>query len=187
MQLFTNLVAAEFAVAVRTALALVFLSAALGKMRHWTEFQGVIANYRLLPERLIAPVAYLLPPAETLLAVLLAVGLAAAWACAAAAVLLLVFAVAMSINVRRGRRFIDCGCFQSALKQTLSWRLVGRNLGLAALAMGAALVPPERGLAWETLDAMIAGATLFVLLQALNLLWSIVPAWSRTAGAGGRP
>jgi hypothetical protein len=169
-------------------------------MRHWTAFAGVIANYRLLPESLIAPVAYLLPPAEALLALALAADLGSAWASTTAAALLLVFAVAMSINLRRGRRSIDCGCFQSALKQTLSWRLVVRNIALAALAAlagCAAFIRPEHLTAWATFDGWIAGATLFVLLQALTILWSIVPSWTRPARggaglgtvphAGGRP
>jgi hypothetical protein len=175
----TGLLAAELAVAVRTALALVFLAAAIGKMRHGIALQGVIANYRLLPERLIAPTAYLLPAGEAALAVLLAADLAPAWACSAAAGLLLVFAAAMGINLARGRRAIDCGCFQSTLKQTLSWRLVARNVVLAALAVGAALAPRASWQDWGTFDGMLGGATTFVLLQALELLWSIRPAWVR--------
>lgn len=197
MQTLMSLVGAQLAVAIRTLVALVFLAAALGKMRHWLAFQGVLANYRLLPEKLIAPVAYLLPPAEAALAVLLATNFASVAASAAAAVLLLAFAAAMGINLRRGRRFIDCGCFQSTLKQTLSRRLVVRNVVLASLAAFAAFAAPARGDAWQTFEAVLAGTLLFVLLNALNILWSIVPAWRRAAPggavaadmaqAGGRP
>ena len=49
----------------------------------------------------------------------------------------------MGINLRRGRRHIDCGCFQSALKQTLSWTLVMRNVVLALL-MAVALLSNRR-------------------------------------------
>jgi len=203
MQTMTSLIGAQLAVAIRTLLALVFLAAALGKMRHWLAFQGVLANYRLLPENLTAPVAYLLPPAEAALAVWLAADLGSPGAPVAAAVLLLVFALAMGINLRRGRRLIDCGCFQSTLKQTLSWRLVGRNVVLALLALLALLASfagvaaTYRGDAWLTLAGILAGALLFVLLNALNTLWSIVPAWRGLAAggavaedplpAGGRP
>ena len=43
---------------------LVFLQAALAKLRHRELLSGVIANYRLLPEALVAPAALLLAPAE---------------------------------------------------------------------------------------------------------------------------
>ena len=43
---------------------LVFLQAALAKLRHRELLAGVIANYRLLPDALVAPAALLLPPAE---------------------------------------------------------------------------------------------------------------------------
>jgi len=184
MQTTLSLIGSQLAVATRTLVALVFLAAALGKMRHWLAFQGVLANYRLLPERLIAPVAYLLPPAEAALALWLATGFATASASLAAASLLLLFAAAMGINLLRGRRSIDCGCFQSTLKQSLSWRLVVRNVAIASFAVIAALAPPVSGDLWQTFQAVLAGTLLFVLLNTLNILWSIVPAWRRTSAGG---
>uniref|UniRef100_UPI0003B55052 MauE/DoxX family redox-associated membrane protein n=1 Tax=Novosphingobium sp. B-7 TaxID=1298855 RepID=UPI0003B55052 len=46
---------------------LVFLTAAAGKLRHRVLLPGVIANYRLLPPALVAPVASALPVAELVL------------------------------------------------------------------------------------------------------------------------
>jgi methylamine utilization protein MauE len=158
-------------VAIRTLVALVFLTAAVGKMRNWPIFQGVVANYRLLPQFLVGPVAYALPPVEALIGTALPTGGLAPWAEAAAASLLGVFAVAMGINLLRGRRHIDCGCFQGTLRQPLSWILVSRNVLLALLlvATGAASV----------LNGLFAGAALFVILQSLNALWAIIPAARR--------
>jgi hypothetical protein len=109
------------------------------------------------------------------------------WPEESAAILLVLFAAAMAINIWRGRPHIDCGCFQSALKQTLSWTLVARNAGLALLLAVPVAVPegglPESGAA----EALLVGAVLFILLQSLNILWSVVPAWrlhrAVTAGA----
>jgi hypothetical protein len=171
----------EFRVALRTLVALVFLSAAVGKMRHWLALQGVIANYRLVPDALVAPLAYLLPPAEAGLALWLLSGWAASSAAAGAAGLLCVFAVAMAVNLGRGRHDIDCGCFQSALRQTLSWTLVWRNLWLALGLVLVTTVAGEAGGLWSTLYAVLVGAVLFVLVSALSILWSIVPAWRRPA------
>ena len=50
------------------------------------------------------------------------------------AILLLLFAAAMAVNLRRGRADIDCGCALGLLKERISWPLVARNLVLAAAA-----------------------------------------------------
>jgi hypothetical protein len=170
---------AEVQIAVRTLVALVYLSAAVGKLRHWAAFQGVVANYRLLPDMLVAPVAYCLPPFEALLGATLLFGLLSPSAELAAAALLLAFGAAIGINLLRGRRNIDCGCYQSALKQNLSWTLVMRN-GVLALLLGLTLLatrgPADLRMAFE---GFLTGGILFVILQSLNILWGIVPAWRR--------
>ncbi len=180
-----NAVAIEaLAMGIRTLVALVFLTAAIGKMRHWAQFQGVIANYRLLPDVLIAPVTYILPPVEAVLGSALLLNLAYPWPDVAAMGLLVLFATAMGINVLRGRRDIDCGCFQSALKQRLSWIFVLRNAVLALLTgltlFSAGPLPDS----WMRIDALLLGGVLFVLLQTLNILWSLVPSWRRPLAAG---
>jgi hypothetical protein len=172
----------EVQIAVKTLIALVYLTAALGKMRHWAVFHGVVANYRLLPDVLVAPFAYVLPPFEALLGATLLLGLLSPWAEVAAAALLLLFAAAMGINLKRGRRNIDCGCFQSALKQTLRWILVVRN-GVLALLLGLALATTQGPKDLRmTIDGLLVGGVLFVILQSLNILWGVVPAWRRPHG-----
>jgi hypothetical protein len=171
----------EIALAIRVLLALVLLTAALGKIRHRLAFQGVVANYRLMPEIAVPAFALLLPLVEAAVAGAL-LSAPPSWPEVTAAILLMLFAAAMAINIWRGRRHIDCGCFQSALKQTLSWTLVARNAGLALLLAVPAAVPegalPESGAA----EALLIGTVLFVLLQSMNILWSVVPAW-RLRGA----
>ncbi len=183
----------EIALAIRVLVALVFLTGALGKIRHRLAFQGVVANYRLLPDIAVPAFARLLPLVETAVAAALLIAPPIGPEVSAAS-LLIVFAAAMAINIRRGRSHIDCGCFQSALKQTLSITLVVRNMGLALLlALPAALpgtvpaaVPggslPESG----AVEAVVMGSALFLLLQTMNTLWSVVPAWrTRSALATG--
>ncbi len=167
----------EISLAVRVLLALVFLTAAWGKLHNRLIFQGVLTNYRLLPEALVAPAALALPLVEALVGLTLPVGMLAPWPEAVAAALLLLFAVAMAINIRRGRRHIDCGCFQSTLKQTLSWTLVARNFGLAAMLLGSLAPAPPPLSVWSMAEGVLAGGTAFLLLQSLNVLWSVVPAW----------
>jgi uncharacterized membrane protein YphA (DoxX/SURF4 family) len=177
---------APFALAIRTLISLVFLTAAYGKLRYGAPFQGVVANFRLLPALMVAPVAYSIPPVELLLGAALLLGVAHPWPELSAAGLLLLFALAMGINLRRGRRHIDCGCFQSALKQSLSWALVMRNVVLALL-IGVALLSNQVPDDLLTLvNGYLAGAALFIILHTLGILWSISPARHRAVqGSAG--
>ncbi len=166
----------EIALAIRVLVALIFLTAAVGKFRHRPVFQGVVANYRLLPESAVPAFALLLPPVEAAVAAAL-LFTPSSWPAVSAAALLILFSAAMAINIRRGRRHIDCGCFQSALKQTLSWILVARNTGLVLLLAVPAVVPEGVLSELGAAEALLTGTVLFVLLQSMNILWSVVPAW----------
>jgi len=152
-------------------IALVFLHAGVSKLLARDEFHGVLANYRILPEALLPPFAMLLPIAELAAGVGVLSAMTRAYAAPLACALLLVYALAMGINLARGRRDIDCGCFKSALKQTISGWLVGRNLVLAAGAAALLLPPAER--ATGVLDYVTVvggGAMLFLCCYALGVL-----------------
>jgi hypothetical protein len=171
----------DIRLALQLLTALVFVVAAAGKMRHWLAFQGVLANYRLLPEALVRPVAYLLPPVELAIASGLLTPRLQLRADAAAAAALLLFGAAMAVNLARGRAHIDCGCFQSTLKQTLRWRLVARNAALAAALLwlafaGTAGAPTTPFDTPAQLNGLLGGGALFAVWQASDLLWSLVPA-----------
>lgn len=175
----TELALNALSLSIAMLMGLVFLAAAVGKMRSWPEFHGVVANYRLLPEWLIVPVAYALPPVESALGLALLLHLQAPLPQLLAIGLLLIFAAAMAINLRRGRRDIDCGCFQSTLRQRLSGTLVVRNLVMAAF-LGMTVSPQSEPTdSAVRVSALLAGGILFVLLHSLNILWGIVPSWRR--------
>ena len=172
--------------AARLALAAVFALAAFTKLRALDEFIGVVHNYRVLPEVLVRPVAYGLPPLEAAAALGLLIAPARAPAASGAAALLVVFGLAMAVNLVRGRVEIDCGCFASALKQRISWSLVARNLvliGLALLALRAPLAP--RPLIWLDLVTVGSAAVGALLLYvAFTQLRSLAPP---TRSGGARP
>ena len=122
--------------AVAAGLAALLGTAAWHKIRAMAAFEGVLADYRLLPAWVTAPVARTVPVVEGVLA---ALWLAAPWqadaavlAGAATAVLMLGYGVAITANLLRGRSWIDCGCGGG---EQLSWVLVGRNGVLAAIAL----------------------------------------------------
>jgi hypothetical protein len=150
-------------------LALVFGQAAWSKFAAWTEFEGVVANYRLLPRALVPPVAYVLPPLEALLAVAVLVPPTRTGAACALGTLLVGFAIAIAINVARGRVDIDCGCFRASLKQNLSWWLVLRNALLVAAAFVAASPPAVRDTGWaEGAVAVLAALTVFAMYLSVG-------------------
>jgi Methylamine utilisation protein MauE len=158
-------------------LAGVFGAAAVSKLGALDAFVGVVHNYRLVPETLERPIAYVLPGIELAIAMGVLVPITRGTAALAAAMLLVLFAGAMAINLVRGRRNIDCGCFATVLRQRLSWPLVVRNLLLAALAF---LVVPGlsvRSLGWLDFVTIGCASTALVLVYA---------AASRLFGSGSR-
>jgi Methylamine utilisation protein MauE len=152
---------------------LVFAAAAAGKIRHRHELAGVVANYRLLPQRLAAPVAWIVVVLECLTALALASGMALAAGAALAIALLGGFALAMAINLARGRTEIDCGCFQSGLRQRLSAALVARNLLLAICLTPLLGSGHARATVLQWADGLGAGLAAYALYLALGELLSL--------------
>jgi hypothetical protein len=161
--------------------ALIFTRAAVLKWRARESFVGVVQNYDLLPEPLVAPTAFALPIAEGLLAA----GLIIPWtlqrlADLAAAGLLAIFALAMVVNLARGRGDIDCGCGDAKSRQPIGPGLVVRNL-LLAVGLTAAGLPPagQASLA----DAVVAFAAIapFFLLYLCQEAFSALPRRRRAA------
>jgi uncharacterized membrane protein YphA (DoxX/SURF4 family) len=164
-------VTAALAASGRICLGFIFVTAGLGKLRHGRVFEGVVANYRVLPQWAAPWAARALPPAEVALGLALAAQIGEGWPAAAGIALLLVFAWAMSVNLRRGRTAIDCGCHQSALRQTLSWPLIGRNLVLALLlAPGVSAAPTAPALIWLSLPVGAAAYLVYLLFNSLSAL-----------------
>lgn len=157
-----------FGLAVSIGIGLVFLTAGAAKLRHRALLEAVVANYRILPARLTAPVAGLLPFAELALGCALLSGVRPVPQIAAIA-LLLGFAAAMAVNIRRGRSHIDCGCGLSALRQQLGWPLVGRNIAMAAMLVPA--LPQAPALPFAGLIAAgIGGIALFLSYLVFNAI-----------------
>lgn len=139
-------------------LILLFVRAAWHKATDFGRFSGFLADYRLLPAGLVAGAARALIGAELGCVALLAWPASSAAGALAAIALLLLYALAIGINVARGHRRIDCGC--GGTPQHLSWALVLRNLALAGLALPAAV-------ASAPLDLYAGSAAVFAGL----LLW----------------
>jgi hypothetical protein len=87
--------------------------------------------------------------------------------------LLLLFALAMAINLLRGRREISCGCDPRGRPQPIRWALVARNVGYAGgvLVIGQALVTPAPLDVWAL--GVVAGLLVAGALAAITVLQSL--------------
>ncbi len=73
--------------------------------------------------------------------------------------MLLVYAAAVGVNLRRGRRHIDCGCAGPAARRPISGWLVARNVVLAAAALAGLAPVAPRGLVWVDAFTVVAATT----------------------------
>lgn len=133
----------------RVGLGALFIYAALTKLPDMTAFAEEVADYQVLPARLVPLLTAALPGIEVVAGLLLVVG---AWVRPAAGVLtalLLVFIAALAQSLLRG---IDlrCGCFGGA--DLATWGTVWRDVALlvpavAVLACGGGRLTLQRLLA----------------------------------------
>jgi uncharacterized membrane protein YphA (DoxX/SURF4 family) len=145
---------------VRFALGALFVSSALHKLRDVVTFERTLGAYRLVPQRLVRPLARAVPALEA------AIGLGAllqyAPAYGLAMAVLGGYAAAMAINLLRGRRTIDCGC--GGDRQPISWALVVRNGVLVATAALALQPAASRALGWVDAVTVVCGVLVCALL-----------------------
>jgi uncharacterized membrane protein YphA (DoxX/SURF4 family) len=159
-------------------LATVFLMAGVAKLADRSGFERAVVNYRILPSALARRVGQFLPYVEVVGAALLFSGFFKVLVSGMLLGLLLVFTVAVVVNLIRGRE-LDCGCFGTVAEAKLSWLTVGRNILLSGLALlvFASSVAVGRGLLWvvpsavrgqEGVAALIVGSTVTILTLLLS-------------------
>lgn len=146
------------------ALAAIFAGSAAAKFVDLDLFEGAVANYRLVPGWLEKPVAWTVPLCELASAAGLLFAATRAAAAAILVILLCVFSGAIAVNLMRGRRDIDCGCFGPALRQELGGSLIARNLVLIAAVVLLELPAAPRALEPVDFVTIACGATAVVML-----------------------
>jgi hypothetical protein len=134
---------AAIVLAARLLLGLVFVLAGVAKLRDRPGFRRAVDRYHVLPGWLVGPFAMILPWAEVAAGVALAAGVAAPLAAGVVTALLIGFAMAMAVNLVRGRD-IECGCAGTTGGRTISWWLVARNAALAVPAAGVTVLVSGR-------------------------------------------
>lgn len=162
--------------ALTTAVSLVLLAGAYQKLRGWDSFRGALANYRLLPDALVAPVAAALPVLEAAAGVALLFDALNPAAAVLALALLLSVTGAVVVNLLRGRVDIDCGCGGIEGRQRLSWGLVARNAVLIVATLLGAQEGAARDLVWiDYCTLVLATLALYGLYACASQLLSNRP------------
>src|SRR4051794_40680551 len=132
------------ATAARLVVGGVFVVAGALKVPDPAAAVRAVRAYQLLPEPLVAPVAFGLPVVEIAVGLALLAGVFTRTAAIAAAVFLAVFIAAVASAWARGLQ-IDCGCFgdggEVAAGQTAYPQEIARDVGLLLLALALAWRP----------------------------------------------
>ena len=116
-------------------LGAVFIAASVDKIVYPAEFAKIIHNYRLLPGFLINLWAITLPWIELACGLLLVLGFYREGALSVIVFLLIVFMIAIGINIIRGVD-LTCGCFTvSEAARSNAWGTFIRDSWLLAAAL----------------------------------------------------
>ena len=152
------------------AVALLFAISASHKLRSPQHFSAVLADYQLLPGVLVPAASWGVIAAELAVVVLVLLGQTVP-AMALAALMMVAYSFAIALNLKRGRRDIDCGCSGPAASQTLSGWLLVRNLLLLAVIALALLPAQTRDLGWfDWISVALGLAAAAALYGAANTL-----------------
>jgi uncharacterized membrane protein YphA (DoxX/SURF4 family) len=119
----------------RIALGISFIVASYDKILHPAEFAKIIHYYRLLPDFLINFWAIILPWIELSAGLLLVFGLYRGGALSIITFLLVIFMIAIGVNIIRGVN-LQCGCFTvSENAKADAWGTFIRDSWLLAMAL----------------------------------------------------
>ncbi len=121
------------ALAFRLYLGGVFVYASVYKIGYAAEFAETIASYQLAPALAVNSLALALPWLELICGAMLVAGVRVRTVSAMLAALLVVFCLAVSVNLLRETP-IDCGCFHT-LEERMTWLTLLRDLAWLAMAL----------------------------------------------------
>jgi hypothetical protein len=149
--------------------AVLFIGTAWHKLSALGRFSAILRDYRLLPALLIRPLTLLIPAIELTLVLGWLSNLSPRVTAMTSAALLSTYALAMIINLGRGRIYIDCGCgFGASIGegQALSSSLVARNILLIGIALLSLVPTSGRDLGITDLALVFASTLIAILLYA---------------------
>jgi peroxiredoxin/uncharacterized membrane protein YphA (DoxX/SURF4 family) len=159
-------------VVIRLSLAAIFAVAGFAKLADPAGSRRAVRDFGV-PGRLAAPLGFVLPIAEIGIAAGLVPAASARFAAGAGAGLLVLFAVAISIALLRGRR-PDCHCFGQLHSAPAGPATLARNAALAGLATVIAARGPGAAVGAVDPAATVAAAAVALLLLESAVLVALL-------------
>lgn len=135
-------------------ISLIFLQAAWHKLSNFESFSGFVSDYQIVPEWAVPAVSSGVITAEVVITLTLIFPGTRVFGALLAIAMLVIYTAAMTTNIVRGRKRLECGC--GAASQSLSWSLVVRNVALICVA-ALALLSDKAGLSNIELVVSFAG------------------------------
>lgn len=137
----------------------------------------VVKGYRLLPAWAERVVAAVLPVVEVGTGILLILGVGSRVTAVASVLLFGTFTVGLTVNLARGRRDLDCGCFAFGTGHEvprIGWFHAARAASFAAAASALAVAPvPDLSPAGR-LVGIVAGLLILLAAVAVAQIRSVV-------------
>ena len=173
--------------AISIGLGLMFVVAAWHKLAEGPRFRVTLLEYQVLPESMVAPASRVIPIVEILLGGSWLLGFYFQGLTAiGSAGLLGAYAIAIAVNIRRGRVHFDCGCGfggKSENEQYLSGGLVLRNSVLIVAALVTLFPATTRDLGFgdylTLIAALLASALLFGAANQLLANRTAINTWRK--------
>src|SRR5277367_4901344 len=156
---------------ITAAVALLFASAGVHKLRDLKGFDAIFSAYGLMPIVSRTRITWVVPMLEMSVAAGLSVKISRPFAAALAMVLLSGYAAAIAINLKRGRRDLACGCGGPDERRTIAPWMVWRN-GLIVLGAALVFVPwSNRPLGvWDAITVAFGVMTVALLYLCIDQL-----------------
>lgn len=151
--------------------------AGASKLRHPATFVEQVRAYEILPPTLARLVGWALPALE----IVIGIGSLRAPALLGPVVagLYVLFAIAIAINLVRGRTSLSCGCFGPGNAARISRGHVGVNVVLAAMAL--ASIGSSRAL---PVESIASGVSIALFLITMKLIVDLRDMLRASAGTG---
>lgn len=160
----------DLAIFSATALSLVLVTAAGGKLGAPDRFRRALATYRVIPKATIGALVVAVPVTELALAALQWVRPLQPIVGLAITAMFVAFTLLLLRSLVTGEE-ADCGCFGSAAPEKVSWFSIVRNALLIGLALAGAFAdgPSAASPLAPALAGAGAGLLILVLDQALTV------------------
>jgi uncharacterized membrane protein YphA (DoxX/SURF4 family) len=176
--------------AVALSVGLTFAASGVAKLRDTAAFAEGVGRYGILPARVARHAAFVIIGLELAIAAGFASGVFVRWTSLVALALLAAFALAVTINLRRGRE-LPCMCFGSRSQDPISaWSLI--RMGLLACGVVVVLLRESAtgsslyGGRGETPEQVFVAFTLALGIIAIVRWVLVAPAVVRLFRSEGR-